>query len=254
MTLMTHPEMHKIAPDGVINEGSVSEKLGVPGQPNKKEWHAVERGVRIALEVGARAHFTHISTHDSVRLIRDAKKQSHLISCDATPHHFSLTEKAVLEKGSMAKVNPPLRTEKDRQAIIEGLRNGTIDAIATDHAPHAENEKTDDLVSSAFGISGLETLVAATITELHFNQGIDLMKVVGLLTIGPAQLAGLRVGRLLAGYPADITVVDLSAERTVDRKSFVSQGKNTPFDGMKLKGWPVITVVKGAVYKISANN
>ena len=249
LTLMTHPEMHSIAPNGVINEGMVSKKLGVTGQPNKKEWQAIERGVRIALKTGAKAHFTHISTKDSVALIRDAKKQSHLITCDTAPHYFSFTEDEVLKQGSMAKVNPPLRTEDDRLAIIEGIKDGTIDAIITDHAPHAENEKTDDLNTSAFGISGLETLVPAAITELHFNQKIGLMHVIQLLTTNPAHLANLRVGRLQAGYPADITIVDLETEKTVNRNQFVSKGKNTPFHGRKLKGWPIITFTKGAIYK-----
>ena len=249
LTLMTHAEMHEIAPDGVINEGIVSKKLNLPGQPNKKEWHAIERGIRIALEVGTKAHFTHVSTKDSVALIRDAKKMSHLITCDTAPHYFSLTEDEILKSTSLAKVNPPLRTEEDRLAIIEGIKNGVIDAIITDHAPHAENEKTDDLITSAFGISGLETLVPATITELHFNQKIDLMKVISLLTINPARLANLRVGRLQAGHPADITVVDLETEKAVDRDQFVSKGKNTPFHGKTLKGWPVMTFTKGAIYK-----
>ncbi|MFC1732597.1 dihydroorotase [candidate division KSB1 bacterium] len=249
LTIMTHPEIHSIAPKGVINEGKVSEKLGVEGQPNKKEWQAIERGVKIALEVKAKAHFTHISTLDSVKLLRDAKKLSHLITCDATPHHFCLTEDEVLKQGSMAKVNPPLRTKDDRLAIIEGIKDGTIDAIVTDHAPHAENEKTDDLIRSAFGFSELEVMLPASITELHYNQKIDLMKVISLLTIQPARLANLRVGRLQVGFPADITIVDLNEEHEVDRNKFVSKGKNTPFHGKKLKGWPVMTIVKGAVYK-----
>ena len=249
LTLMTHPEMHKIAPDGVVNEGMVSKKLNIPGQPNKKEWQAIERGVKIALKLGTRAHFTHISTYDSVQLLRDAKKQSHLITCDATPHHFSLTEDEVLKQGGLAKVNPPLRTEEDRLALIEGLKDGAIDAIVTDHAPHSMDEKTDDLITSAFGISGLEILVPATITELHFNQGIDLMKVVSLMTLNPAQLAGFNSGRIQAGHPANITIIDLYTEKEVDPSTFVSKGKNTPFKGKKLKGWPVITIYKGKVYK-----
>ena len=249
LILMTHPEVHSIAPEGVINEGKVSEKLGVVGQPDEKEWRAVARGLWIALNTGAKAHFTHISTKKSLELIREARKRSNLISCDTAAHYFSLTEDEILKSGSMAKINPPLRTEEDRLAIIEGIKNGIIDAIITDHAPHAENEKTDDLITSAFGISGLETLVPATITELHFNQKMDLMKVISLLTLQPARLANLRVGRLQAGYPADITIVDLETEKTVDRNQFVSKGKNTPFHGKPLKGWPVMTIVKGGVYE-----
>lgn len=248
LILITHPEMSTIGEEGVLNEGKVSKKLGLPGQPNAKEYEAVERGIELALKTGARAHFTHISTKQSVELIRQAKKGSDLITCDATPHHFSLTEEAVLKHGSLAKVNPPLRTEDDRLAIIEGLKDGTIDCIATDHAPHTEADKPTDFVRAAFGISQLETSVASTLTELHFNQGMDLIRVIGLLTSSPAKLAGLRQGRLKEGYPADIVIVDLEAERVVDRMKFISKGKNTPFQGKKLKGWPVMTLVRGALY------
>ncbi|MBU0706326.1 dihydroorotase [Patescibacteria group bacterium] len=248
LILVTHPEMDSIGAGGVLNEGEVSRKLGVPGQPNEKEYKAVERGIRLAMKTGARAHFTHISTRESVDLVREAKKTSDLISCDATPHHFSLTEAEALRVGTLAKVNPPLRTEADRMAIIIGLKDGTIDFIVTDHAPHTEADKSDDFLKAAFGISQLETSLAASITELHFNQGMALMDVIRLMTLTPSRFAKLRVGRLKAGYPADITLVDLETEKTVDRMSFVSKGKNTPFHGKKLKGWPVKTIVRGAVY------
>jgi len=248
LIVMTHPEIHDIAPDGVINEGKVSQKMGVPGQPNEKEWKAVERGIRIATKTGARAHFTHLSTKESVDLIRKAKSESGLITADATPHHFSLTEDEVLQSGSQAKVNPPLRTEEDRLAVIEGLEDGTLDAIVTDHAPHADKDKTDDLRSSAFGFSGLETSLPASITELHFNQGMDLMEVISLMTNKPAKLANLNVGRLQESFPADITVVDLDSEKVVDSSQFVSKGKNTPFNGKALKGWPVMTITKGMIF------
>lgn len=248
LVLVTHPEIDSIAKDGVLNEGEVSRKLGVPGQPNAKEYKAIERGIKLALKTGARAHLTHISTKESVELIRAAKKESDLITCDATPHHFSLTESEALRVGTLAKVNPPLRTEWDRMAIIMGLKDGTINHIITDHAPHTEADKPDDFLKAAFGISQIETSLAASITELHFNQGMALMEVIRLMTLAPAEFANLRVGRLKAGYPADITLVDLETEKVVDRMSFVSKGKNTPFHGKKLKGWPVKTIVHGAVY------
>lgn len=250
LIIMTHSEIHEIAPDGVVNEGKISEKLGVPGQPNEKEWKAIERGIRLATKVGARAHFTHISTKESVELIRQAKQESNLITCDATPHHFSLTENEILESGSQAKVNPPLRTEEDRLALIEGLKDGTIDAIATDHAPHTESNKTDDLKTSAFGISGFETSLPATLTELHFNQNMDLIDVISLMTIKPAKLLNIPVGRLQPGFAADITVIDLEQEKAVDKTQFISKGKNTPFHGKTLKSWPIMTITKGFVFKI----
>jgi len=245
LLIITHPEMHSIAPEGVINEGKISQQLGVPGQPNEKEWKAVERGLKLALKLGVRAHFTHVSTKESIELIRQAKKNSDLITCDVTPHHFSLTEERVLEVGSLAKVNPPLRAEEDRLAVIEGIKDGTVDLIATDHAPHREQDKTEDLKTSAFGISQLETSLASTITELHFKQGIPLIDVIRLMMLHPAQLTGLRQGRLKEGHPADLVLVDLMEEKKVDRMKFISKGRNTPFEGMILRGWPRMTMVRG---------
>jgi len=182
-------------------------------------------------------------------LIRKAKKTSDLITCDVTPHHFSLAEDEVLKLGSQAKVNPPLRTETDRQALIQGIKDGTVDAIVTDHAPHADKDKTDDIKKSAFGFSELEISLPLTLTELYKNQKLKLMDIIRLMTINPAKLASLRVGRLQEGFPADITVVDLDTEKTVNRNEFVSKGKNTPFHGKKLIGWPVMTVTRGMVFK-----
>ncbi len=249
LIVMTHPEVRDVAPDGIVNEGKISQKLGVPGQPNEKEWRAVERGVRLALKTGERAHFTHLSTKESVDLIRKAKKTSDLITCDVTPHHFSLTEDEVLRVGSQAKVNPPLRTEADRLALIKGIKDGTIDAIVTDHAPHADKDKTGDLKKSAFGFSEVEISLPATLTELYRNQKLKLTDVISLMTINPAKLANLRVGRLQVGFPADITIVDIDTEKPVNRNEFASKGKNTPFHGKPLTGWAVMTVVKGMVFK-----
>jgi dihydroorotase len=251
LTVMTHPEMNSISPSGVINEGSVSKKLNIPGQPNEKEWKAVERGIKAALSTGAKAHFTHLSTKESVELIRKAKKKTDLITCDTTPHHFSLTEDEVLKKGSTAKVNPPLRKEEDRMALIEGIKDGTIDAIVTDHAPHSAEEKNTDLTNASFGFSGLEILVPAAITELYFNQKIDLARVISLMTLNPAKIAGLESGRIQLDAPADLTIIDLNTEKAVNSKEFVSKGQNTPFDGMKLKGWPVMTVYNGIANEVT---
>ena len=243
LIVMVHPEVMWLAPDGVVNEGKVSQKLGVPGQPNEKEWKAVERAIRLAEKTGARLHLTHLTTKESVQLVRDAKRKADRITCDVTPHHLLLTEEMVLRLGSLAKVNPPLRTEADRQALIEGIKDRTIDCIVTDHAPH--EEKDPDLQKAAFGFSGLETFVPAILTELHYRQGMDLMEVVGLLTAKPASIAGLPCGRLEPGASADLTIIDLNLEKTVDRKKLVSKGKNSPFHGMKLRGWPIQTVLGG---------
>jgi len=249
LILITHPEMNNFAKYGVLNEGEVSKQLNLPGQPNEKEYKAIERGIKIAIKTGARAHFTHVSTKESVALIREAKKTSDLITCDVTPHHFCLTDQEALRVGTLAKVNPPLRNEEDRLALIEAIKDGTVDLIVTDHAPHKLEDKPDDFIKAAFGISQIETSVAATITELHFNQGIDLTKVISLITIAPAKFANLMVGRLREGYTADITIVDLNTERVVDRMNFISKGKNTPFHGKKLRAWPIATIVKGTLYQ-----
>ena len=247
--LIPHPEMDDIGVGGVVNEGKVSKALGVPGQPNAKEYKAVERGIELSKKTGGRIHMTHIGTKESVDLVRQAKKETDLVTCDATPHHFSLTEDECLTMGTLAKVNPPLRTEEDRQAVLGAIKDGTVDFIVTDHAPHSEEEKGEDFLKAAFGISQIETSVPATITELHFKQGIPLIDVIALMTIRPARFAKLRQGRLQEGYPADITIVDLEEERVVDRMKFVSKGKNTPFHGKTLRGWPVATIVRGALYE-----
>jgi dihydroorotase len=245
LVLMTHPEMNSIAPNGVVNKGRVSQKLGMPGQPNEKEWKAVERGIRLALKTGARAHFTHLSCAESVERVRQAKRKTDQITCDTTPHHLFLTEELVLKIGGMAKVNPPLRTEADRQALIEGIKDGTIDCVVTDHAPHSMEEKEKDLIHAAFGFTGLETLIPAILQELHFNQKIDLKKVIGLLTSGPAKILGIERGQVQAGASANLTLIDLNLKKMVRRNNLVSKGKNTPFDGMTLKGWPLATIFMG---------
>lgn len=248
LLIVTHPEMNLIAPDGIINEGKISQKLGVPGQPNEKEWKAVERGIRLAKKTGSRAHFTHLSSKESIELIRQAKKETDLITCDITPHHFSFTEAIVEKLGGRAKVNPPLRTEKDRIALIEGIKDGTVDAIITDHAPHSMEEKNADLLKAAYGFTGLEILIPATITEFYHNQKIDLMRVIELMTINPAKLANLNSGRLQIGKPANITIIDLESAKKVDTSKFFSKAKCTPFQGMMLKGWPIMTVYRGEIF------
>lgn len=247
LIVMIHPEVMNLAPDGLINEGKVSLSLGVPGQPNEKEWKAVERAISLAIQTGARLHLTHLTTKESVELVRQAKAKNDRITCDATPHHLMLTEEAVLKLGSLAKVNPPLRNENDRQALLKAVKDGTIDCLVTDHAPH--EEKDSDLRKAAFGFSGLETLVPAVLTELHFRQGMDLMKVISLLTDGPNHVTGWDMKPIAPGAPADLTIIDLNLEKTVDSKKFVSKGKNSPFHGMKLKGWPISTIVSGKIFR-----
>ncbi len=248
LLLITHPEMHSIAPKGVMNEGKVSQQLGLIGQPHEKEYLAVKRGIEIALELGVRAHFTHVSTKQSVELVREAKKQSKLITVDTTPHHITLTDKRILEVGSLGKVNPPLRTEEDRLALIEGIKDGTIDLIATDHAPFRNEDKTDDISTSAFGFSQIETSLATIIETLHYQQGMDLKTVIGLMTSQPAKLMGLEEGYIAEGKSANLVIFDLNEERKVKAENLISKGKNTPYEGMELRGWPVKTIFNGVVH------
>lgn len=245
LTVIIHPEVMGLAPDGVINEGAVSRRLGVPGQPNEKEWKAVERAIRFSAETGARVHLTHVSTRESVQLVREAKQNGLSVTCDTTPHHLILTDEAAADLGSLAKVNPPLRTPADREALAEGLEDGTVDFIVTDHAPH--EEKDSDLSKAAFGFSEIEISLPLILTELHFGRGMNLLDALRLMTAAPADFAGLPCGRLKPGAPADLAVIDLTLKKPVDRHAFVSKGHNTPFHGKTLQGWPVMTVVDGKV-------
>lgn len=248
LTMIVHPESDAVGIGGVVNEGKVSETLGVPGQPNEKESQAVERAIRLAKETGARVHLTHLTTKESVELVRRAKLEMEGLTCDVTPHHIAITDELVLEKKGFAKVNPPLRNEADRLALIEGIKDGTVDCIATDHAPHTFEQKNQPLEQAAFGFTGLETMLPVTFTELVDRQGMELSKVVELLTSRPAQIANLERGSLSVGSRANVVMVDLEKSKPVDSEEFRSKGKNTPFDGMELKGWPRYIIMNGQFF------
>lgn len=245
LLLITHPEMHSIAPKGAMNEGEVSKKLGLIGQPHEKEYLAVKRGIEIALELGVRAHFTHVSTRQSVELVREVKKKTNLITVDTTPHHITLTDQRLLEVGSFGKVNPPLRTEEDRRALIEGIKDGTIDLIATDHAPHRKEDKTEDISTSAFGFSQIETSLATILETLHHQEGMPVADVLKLMTTEPSKLMELEEGFIAKGKPANLVIFDLNKKQAVKAEELISRGKNTPYEGMEFRGWPVKTVFEG---------
>ncbi|QQR84263.1 dihydroorotase [Candidatus Peregrinibacteria bacterium] len=250
LTFIVHPEMSSIGIGGVMNEGEVSRSLDVPGQPNTKEWKAVERAIALALQYGVRTHLTHISTKESVDLVRAAKQKSNLITCDVTPHHITLTEEFVRTLGGRAKVNPPLRTEEDRQALLAAIADGTVDLIATDHAPHTEQEKSETIEYAAFGFTGLELLLPVAFTTLYHQNHLPLLRVVQLLSYNPAQLSQLDRGTLKPGALANLTLVDLKGQRIVDPETFQSKGKNTPFAGMTLKGWPTHVIFQGKLHSV----
>lgn len=245
----SHCEEKSVA-EGAINAGKVQETLGVKGVLPEAEEIMVAREIVISETNEAKAHICHISTKTSVNMIRDAKKRGVKISSETCPHYFSFTVDEVLKSGSNAKMNPPLREEKDRQAIIEGLKDGTIDAIITDHAPHSEDEKNKELSKAPNGIIGFETALPAIITNLVDKGLLTEMDVVRLTSYNPARLLKIDKGELKEGKIADLTIYDPNEEYIYTKDMIVSKSKNTPFIGKKLKGKVEYTIVSGKiVYK-----
>ena len=233
---------------GAINAGEVADKLGVEGVLPEAEEIMAAREIVISETNNVHAHICHISTKTSVNMIRDAKKRGVKITCETCPHYYSFTQDEVLISGTNAKMNPPLRTEVDKQAIIQGLMDGTIDAIITDHAPHSEDEKARELAKAPNGIIGFETALAATITNLVEPGYIDYLNMVRLMSYNPAKLLKLNDrGEIKEGKIADLTVFDPNCEYVYEKESIVSKSKNTPFIGKKLKGLVHYTIVGGEV-------
>lgn len=246
LPISSHCEEHQLVDGkGAMHRGWVSEKLGDPGIPALAEELIVARDILFAEETGARLHIQHVSTARAVQLIREAKARGVRVTAEAAPHHFVLTHEAVLTHGPLAKVNPPLRTDEDVAAVLEGLQDGTLDAIATDHAPHTLEEKGVGLAGAPFGLVGMETAVGLVWTHLVHSGRLSPLEVVRKMSTNPARIMGLMGGSLKEGTPADITVIHPHQEWVVDPQQFVSQGKNTPFTGMRLKGKVAYTFVGG---------
>jgi len=245
--IIDHCEDPSLFEGGQINEGRVSTLLGLAGIPRASEEIMVARDILLAREMQTPVHIAHISTKGAVELVRWAKQEGVRVSCEVAPHHLTLTEEAVMGYNTYAKVNPPLRTQEDIDALLEGLSDGTIDAIATDHAPHHVDEKDVEFDKAAFGMVGLETALGVILTKVVGKKGISLNTVIQKMTHGPAKVLGLDMGTLKAGNLADITVIDLEREWTVDKDKFFSKGRNTPFHGLKLKGKAVMTIVDGKI-------
>ncbi|MDD3414387.1 MAG: dihydroorotase [Lachnospiraceae bacterium] len=227
------------------NETSAAGRLGIGGSPRIAEIDLIQRDLELALEIGASINIQHISSKEGVELVRKAKKKGNHIHAEATPHHFTLTEEAVLSKGTLAKMNPPLRTEKDRLAIIEGLKDGTIDIIATDHAPHAKEEKEKPLTEAPSGIIGLETALALGITNLVEKGHLSMIELIRKMTINPAILYHLNAGYIAKDGPADLVIFDPKEQWQVE--TFASKSCNSPFVGEVLTGKVKYTICNGKV-------
>ena len=243
--LIQHAEEPRLAAGGVVHEGLVSTTLGLRGIPSEAESVLVSRDIALAELTGGWIHFAHLSCAQSVELIRQAKRRGARVTCEVTPHHLALTHEAVEAFNADAKVNPPLRTEPDRQALLEGLQDGTIDCIATDHAPHTEWEKAADFDSAPFGTSGLETALAVCVETLVAPGRLSWSRLIEKLSAAPAKLAGLAAGTLSIGAEANVTFIDPSARWTVDPQRFASKGKHSPFAGCTLTGAVVRTLYRG---------
>ncbi len=244
--VISHCEDLTLTDNGVMNEGVLASSLGLKGLPSAAEEVMVARDIILAELTGGRLHIAHVSTEGSVRFIRQAKDRGIRVTAETCPHYFSITEDAVKGYNTNAKVNPPLRTLKDTEAIKEGLRDGTIDVIATDHAPHHRDEKLQEFDKAPSGISGLETALGLSL-RLVEERVLTIGKLAEKMACNPARVMGLDKVGLREGSDADITIVDLNKEIQIEGAGFASLGKNTPFDKWTLKGMPVITIVKGFI-------
>lgn len=244
LTVISHAEDLNMAHGGVMNEGVVATRLGLKEIPNAAEDVMVARDIALAELTGARLHIAHVSTKAAVRMIRNAKARGAKMTAETAPHYFTLTEEAVEGYNTNAKMNPPLRTAEDVEAIKEGLRDGTLDCIATDHAPHDLDSKDVEFPSAANGIIGLETSLPLTM-RLVKEGVLTLSQAIERLTVNPASALGLNKGTLSAGADADITIIDLNEEWTVDPAELKSKSRNTPFAGWKMRGRAVVTIVGG---------
>ena len=250
--VMAHCEDKNLVNGGALNEGVASRRYHVNGITNAVEDVIVARDILLSKETGCRLHLCHCSTADSVKLIKAAKDEGLKVTGEVCPHHFMLCDEDIIEDNADYKMNPPLRSRADMEAVREGLRNGTMDVISTDHAPHSAEEKAKPIGAAPFGITGIETSLCLTYTGLVLTGILTPMQMVEKMSYNPAKIAGIDRGTLLPGRPADIIIVNVDDEIVIDRNNFVSKGHNTPFDGYKVKGIVKYTIVGGKiVYKRS---
>lgn len=245
LPVLTHCEDATLVEGRAVNEGRVSRQLWLEGRPAIAEEIMVMRDAMLAAETGGNVHICHVSTAGSVDIIRQMKHKGVHITCETCPQYFTLTEEEILRQGSIARVNPPLRTENDVNAVLAGLKDGTIDVIATDHAPHSDEEKARPLTKAPSGMVGLETLFAVAMTQLYHSGRMPLLEVIKKMTVNPAHILHLKKGKLCVGGDADLIVFDPDEEWVIDPERFVSKSHNTPFRGMKVRGRVKYTIADG---------
>ena len=248
--IICHEEETSLVKDGAMNEGRRSAILGIKGRPSVAEDIAVARDCLLAEYTGGRVHIAHMSSARAVDIVRDAKKRGVNITAEVTPQHLTMTEELVDPTNSATKINPPLRTQKDCDALIEGLLDGTIDMIVTDHSPHAAEEKDREYIYAPSGFPGLETSLGILLTDLYHRNIIDLPKLISKMTYEPAKVFKLDAGTLSIGATADVVIIDPELEWTVDAKNFYTRGSHSPFVGRRLKGRAVATIVRGDLMKL----
>lgn len=247
MVILAHCEDKNLVGNGVLNQGSKSEELNMPGICNAVEDIITARDIFLAKETGAKLHLCHCSTKDSVRLVKLAKEMGLPVSAEVCPHHFTLTEDDILEDDSNYKMNPPLRTKEDKEALKKGLRDGIMDVIATDHAPHSQEEKKKSIAEAPFGIVGLETAFPLTMTELVLTGYLTPYEMVEKMSYNPAKILGINKGSLMPGKIADIVIADPNKRYKILSSQFASKGKNTPFDNRVVNGKVIMTIVSGNI-------
>ncbi|WP_342512663.1 dihydroorotase [Sporosarcina sp. FSL K6-1522] len=247
MPIVAHCEDNTLIYGGAMHEGKRNKELGLPGIPSIAESVHIARDILLAEAAGAHYHVCHVSTKESVRVIRDAKKAGIHVTGEVSPHHLLLSEEDIPGDNADWKMNPPLRGLEDLEALREGLLDGTLDFIATDHAPHTAEEKANSMKTAPFGITGFETAFPLLYTNFVKKGTWTLKQLIDWMTQKPADVFGLPYGKLEVGATADLVLIDLNKEQEIDRTTFVSKGKNTPFDGWKCAGWPVTTIYGGQV-------
>ena len=245
--VISHAEEPSLAGDGFMHEGAVSARLGIPGIPDVAEDIAVARDVLLAENTGAHLHVAHVSTKGAVEIIRQAKKRGVHVTAEATVHHLTLTDEAVSGFNTATKVAPPLRSAEHVQALREGLKDGTINAIITDHAPHAFEEKDVEFRYAPNGFCGLETSLGVILTELYHTGEFSLSEIIGKMSVEPAHIFSLYAGSLKIGMPGNVVLIDLDKEWVVKKENFYTRGKATPYEGKRCRGQAVMTIVRGNV-------